>query len=678
MTIALALVVGLKVLSGRPDMVSGGDALVEITGVPQGVTVVAANRDVTASFRPAPKSETLVGRIEGLPPGKSSVLVRQGKRELARLDLTTYPISGPIFSGPHQTPFACVPEIVQMGPPRDQDCSLPTKVSYFYYSNLPPTKDGPVTAPFPTTHFRPYDPSAPRPPDLVQTTTTDGKTVDFIVRREVGTINRGIYSIAFLHQPGEPLPDPWTRIPGWNGRLVFSFQGGCEPGYRQGHVPPPLTEAVLAQGFAEAGSTLSTFGNNANDVLSAETMMMVKEHFIKRYGLPVHTIGNGGSGGTMQQFLIAQNYPGLLNALSTDIGYPDTFSVLPGAVACSLLANVFDHSAQPWTHEQKGAVSGYSKWEVCESWFKSGYSPGWVQANRCRAVPTNLVYDPVQNPTGVRCDMYGNQITLWGRDPETGHARRALDNVGVQYGVLAFNAGKITAEQFLELNEKIGGFDLDGNIVPRRMRATPETLRIAYATGRVNMGAGSLGSIPIVDIRGYRDAIGNFHDKFRTYQAQARITAVNGDARNMAIFVQPPRDFAPLVLLDRWLDAIDRDHVPGSPAEKVRRNRPAETADACWVSGEKVVEPATYKGAGRCNDSFPAHGDPIMAAGGPLTGTILKCALKPVTTADSEQPLTLEQLERLKRIFPDGVCDYSLPGTEERSPRETWQVFSAR
>ena len=37
-----------------------------------------------------------------------------------------------------------------------------------------------------------------RPADLAQTTTIEGKTVDFIVRWERGTINRFIYSIAML------------------------------------------------------------------------------------------------------------------------------------------------------------------------------------------------------------------------------------------------------------------------------------------------------------------------------------------------------------------------------------------------------------------------------------------------------------------------------------------------
>ena len=79
--------------------------------------------------------------------------------------------------------------------------------------------------------------------------------------------------------------------------------------------------------------------------------MMIKQHFIKRYGLPEWTMGIGGSGGSIQQLLIGQNFPGrrdgLLPGLTAVEGYtpgtlipiiseqeahalrPDAFVVLP-------------------------------------------------------------------------------------------------------------------------------------------------------------------------------------------------------------------------------------------------------------------------------------------------------------------------------------------------------------
>ncbi|HEX4231902.1 MAG TPA: DUF6351 family protein [Bryobacteraceae bacterium] len=670
----------VRVLSGRPDMVSGGNALVEVRSSPginlRDLSVVLNNHDESARFRAVKDGDKLVGLVDGLRVGKNVLSVKHHSRVIGRLELIDYPITGPIFSGPHQEPFACEPQTVHMGPPLDADCSLPTKIEYYYYSSLPPTKNGPVTAPYPTTHFRRYDLSAPRPTDMVQTTTTEGHRVDFIVRREVGTINRGIYSIAFLYQPGQPLPDPWTKIPGWNGRLVYSFQGGCAPGYRQGETPPPLSETVLAKGFAEAGSTLSTFGNNANDVLSAETMMMVKEHFIKEYGVPVHTIGNGGSGGSMQQYLIAQNYPGLLDALSTDISFPDTFSVVPGVVDCTLFARYFSRASVEWTPEQQLAVTGFSTPQVCKSWIDAHFSPGWVQANSCISVPPDKIYDPVKNPTGVRCDLYDNQINLLGRDPKTGYARRPLDNEGVQYGLSAFNHGEISADEFLELNERMGGFDLNGDQINARMNADPETLRIAYESGRINMAGGSLGTIPIIDSRHYRDVPGNLHDKVRTYEVQARLRAAYGTADNMVIFTQPPRTVYPLVFLDEWLDAIARDNSNTPAAVKVQRDKPVGLADACWTkAGQIISEPQTYDGPGKCNELYPTHADPRIASGAPLTDNILKCSLKPVDRSGYARPLTQAQYERLEHIFPTGVCDYSKPGVGQQSALLPWRTY---
>ena len=73
---------------------------------------------------------------------------------------------------------------------------------------------------------------------------------------------------------------------------------------------------------------------------------------------------------------------------------------------------------------------------------------------------------------------------MFGVDPDTGFARRPLDNVGIQYGLAALNAGVIDVDQFLDLNEHIGGYDIDGNIVAARAdddaRKRP-TARIASA-----------------------------------------------------------------------------------------------------------------------------------------------------------------------------------------------------
>jgi hypothetical protein len=693
--------VAARVVSGRPDMVTGGDALVEITGVApaaasSALSVTLNGRDVTSAFRAGPAGGPLFGRIDGLAIGRNTVEVRVGGKRQARLELTNYPLAGPVFSGPHQVPFICQTEAAGLGPALDADCTARTAVTYIYKSTAPSPALGtrganapPAQAALPA-GFKPFDPSAPRPADIARTTTTEGHTVDYIVRRERGTINRAIYEIMLLHVPGQPLPDPWTKTPGWNGRLVYLFGGGCNAGYHQGGTESGndgINDIQLSAGYASTASSLNVFGNTCDDVISAETLMMVKEHFIEQFGVPVHTIGTGGSGGSIQQHLIAQNYPGLLDGLTPIISYPDIVTTVSDIVDCSLLARAFDGATHAWTDAQRTAVSGFATWRTCTDSWMGYFSPNVIRPTACSStIPKSQVYDPATNPTGVRCGIHDNEVNVYGRDPKTGFARRPLDNVGVQYGLLAFNAGQVTAEQFLELNALIGGYDVDGNIIPARTTADPVALRLAYETGRVNSGAGSLGSIPIIDWRPYVDAAADIHDSFRSFATRARLVAANGGADNHVIFRMPSggglgvgagaRSVNPIQLMDSWLDriAIDRSNEP--LAVKAVRNKPSEVADACWTeAGERIVEPAVYGGAGRCNQLYPPYADPRIAAGGPLADDILKCALRPVDARDYKQPLTPDQVARLKAVFPLGVCDYSRPGVGQRPVNGTWKKY---
>jgi hypothetical protein len=96
-------------LSSRPDLVSGGDALVEIrsaAGATAKVTVSVNDRDATAAFRADAARKSLVGLVDGLKVGKNTIVAKAGA-QVARLEVTNYPITGPILSGDHLTPFAC-------------------------------------------------------------------------------------------------------------------------------------------------------------------------------------------------------------------------------------------------------------------------------------------------------------------------------------------------------------------------------------------------------------------------------------------------------------------------------------------------------------------------------------------------------------------------------------------
>jgi hypothetical protein len=693
----------IRVLSSPPDLVSGGDALVQIQLRSQwharDVRVTLNGRDITRDFQHQ-TAGVLIGLVTRLRVGHNrvEVFVRHGSgRPVATLGITNHPIGGAVFSGPQQEPFICetqnfmLPDGSTLGEATDAACNAPKNVQYLYM----PTTGGAL---------RPYDLSDP-PQDVAQTTTSEGTTINYLVRLETGTINRGIYQIAFLHEPGTALPTPLQRTPGWNGNLLYAFGGGCGAAYNQGTTTGGVVNNLeigndmLGLGYAQITSSLNVLGNECNDLICAETAMMVKEYFIKRFGLPHHTIGVAGSGASMQQHLLSQNYPGILDGIVPERSFPDTETIFPGSSDCPLLTHYFQNATEQWTEDQKTAVSGFFQFATC-TYGWSNYQPRWInpRASSCStAVPPELLYDPITNPDGARCDYFSNEVNAYGVDPATDFARRALDNVGVQYGLNAFNAGQISFAKFIELNRDIGGFDVDGNLVASRTVADREALRLSYQGGRVNETMG-LNEIPILDVRSYVDMndptlLPDVHMRFTSFSTRARLTALHRSAENQIIWTtatlgsllmditvstsplrQVMREAIPTMVV--WLDNIDNDRSHRSRAQKVVRNKPAGLADACFTASmERIVEPATYDGPGQCNMLFPSFGDPRIAAGAPVALDILKCRLKPIDRRDYRQPVTDDQVAQLRVIFPEGVCNYRRPGIEQQLIADTWLSY---
>jgi len=659
----LAAPLTLTVLSSRPDMVSGGDALVEIRtegAPPQKVQVKLNDRDVSQMFHVDAGRGSLVGLVEGLRNGANTIVAKAGSRT-ASLQLVNHPITGPIVSGDHLKPFICNTEESGLGAPLDADCTAPTKIEYFYRSNETP--DG---------KFKPLTgPNGGRPSDLAQTTTSEGKIVPYIVRVESGTINRAIYHIAILDDPAS-APSPWTPGAGWNHRIIYSFGGGCGANYTQGRSPATsvLFDPALARGFAHITSTQNVLQQHCNDNLSGEALMMIKEHFIERYGVPTWTMGFGGSGGSIQQLLIAQNFPGLLNGLLPSLTFPDSASISPDVNECRLLLNYFRIDPNTWTKEKETAVEGYSP-GTCAAWDRS-FANTTVAANtRGCGIAPELVYDPVKNPKGARCSTWDTNAATYGRDPSTGFARTPMDNVGVQYGLKALTSGVIGKQEFLDLNRKVGGFDHDGNPRAERSLADLEAVRMAYTAGRIDSGAGGLGSVPILHYRSYNDAVGDIHDHVRDFVTRARLQKTNGRADNEVIWVYPNGNRAlaskvnalAIDTMSQWLDGLAKDTSKASAIDKVARAKPAAAVDGCWAGdGTRIDEPATLDGPGKCNELYPAHRTPRLVAGAPLTDDVMKCQLKPIDPKDYSVSFTAAELQQLRQTFPGGVCDYSKPG----------------
>jgi hypothetical protein len=110
-------------------------------------------------------------------------------------------------------------------------------------------------------------------------------------------------------------------------------------------------------------------------------------------------------------------------------------------------------------------------------------APVGAPRNNCQLL-LNQVYDPLANANGTRCGPADNAISIFG--PALGTTNRGVstsDNTGITYGLKALTSGAISPEEFVTLNEQIGGMTADVNPTPDRTVADPSALTIAYRTG---------------------------------------------------------------------------------------------------------------------------------------------------------------------------------------------------
>lgn len=703
--------IDLRVVSSPPDLISGGAARLHLA-VPEGVKpgdvkLELNGTPVAAAWRPTDAPNVLETVVSGLPEGAHTLRARAGDR-IATLDIVNYPATGPMFSGPPQTPFYCATvehrSDVGLGPILDENCTMKTVVSYVYLSTE-------------TDRFEPYDPHGPRPSDLARTTTLDGKTVDFIVRWERGTLNRFIYSIAVL-SPETPDPDAAPDLSAWNGRLIYSFQGGVGVGHYQG---APSRSAMLyryglEKGYAIAYSTGTRTGVHYNLEVGGETALMVKSRFVTAYGLPRYTVGVGGSGGGIQQYVYGQNYPGLLDAAIPQYSYPDMVTQTIHIGDCELLerymdAEVAKNPDSKWaTWSNRTWLEGLNASDSLPNEYNDG-RPGLTECiNGWRGLSPLTLNPHYGTAPGITAEQQAATVWTHAEDvkqiyrmAEDGYAARTWDNVGVQYGLLALREGKITPDEFLDLNARIGGWKQEIEMVQEgapfiegqefdphsarnmtlspgdtgsppapRTAADPGSIENAFRRGLVFRGDID---IPIIDWRHYLEPVLDMHNSHQSFAARQRMLNHDGDASNQVIWFtdigangEARHDQTPMAfeVIDEWMTNLENH-----PERGVAENKPPRAVDSCFDAAGDPIYTGTNAWAGilddappgPCTERFPIYRTSRIVAGAPITGDVFKCALQPVESAIDKglygtwQP-SPDQVDRLKEIFPTGVCDY--------------------
>lgn len=655
--------------------------------------------------------------------------------------------TGPLFTGPQQYPFICQTSESGLGQPLvdnqagignavyavegnpasgivgySRNCSAYTRVDYFYYNGNTFRRFNPAT------HFA-------TPPSDMQVVLVNGAPQPFVVRVEVGTLNRFLYSIAML----APFPES-TATPAalnnaaWNEKVVYWLRGGVGVGHYQGRAAWSSTGAnaslwsaeralfppLLAQGYAIVTSSANETGVHYNLRLAEETALMVKQHFSDTYGAPQYTVGLGGSGGAIQQYVFAQNNRNILDAGIPTHSYPDMITQAIHIGDCNLLEQYFLEEVM---------LNPGSQWSVWSNrrWIEglntsdTAINPltgapgsaecinGWFFAEPLAINPmfTDPAYFaalqfysyPQAVIESIKWTHWNDLANIYGADAD-GFAPIPWDNVGVQYGLQALLDGNISAQEFLRINACVGSWKEQRDYVnwnpnadpfdAANMRRTADcrtnpanpaprrsgdigAMRAAYTSGHVFTGK-RLG-IPVIDVRPYLEPVLDMHNSRQSFSVRARLEDARGPKRRRhggptseagnqviwfagseAAFAQ--QVFSALQVLDAYLTTGVK------PAEFTDR---CVAADGSFIgAGDDVWNGVLDdKAAGACTAAFPIHSSSRMVAGDSFRGDMFKCELKPLGRAlhdgtyDRVAPFTPDEIAWLHNIFPDGVCDYS-------------------
>ncbi len=725
----------IKTLSNRADMISGSDALVEIV-LPFGVAIEAlrvdvGGRDMTSQFAVRPSaSNRIVGLVTGLASGDNVVTARAAGAT-STLTINNHVIGGPVYSGAQILPWVCATPVAQPESGNtpatnasglstnavDPQCNIATEFKLWYkttsancVASLP--DPNPPTLPPANPCFKPYDPNAAKPADLATTTTDAGVTLPYIVRVERGTINRGILDIAVLYDPTAAAWTPTAPQAQWNRKVVYTFGASTGQPRRQYRSEQTWTDNdALSRGFMVVDNSLTDSLYNSNRVLMTETLMMMKEHIVDAYGEIKYLAGNGCSGGSIQQNTAVTIYPGLLDGIQVACDYPDSITTGLEVGDCVLLVNFYTSPqwaalmtgfTQAQINAKKTAINGHLDQLGCHSWNNSfgnankpgnyiprvvlnangdmALQPGALPRNNCQ-LPAALVYDALTNPAGQRCTDPDAAKQVWGLAPGTTRANLTYDNVGIQYGLGALKSGAISSEEFVTLNENIGGSSVDNLLMPARSAADAAALPIAYRAGIVSNGQ-NLGKVAIIDQRGYDEQ--GIHYIWRSFSERDRLDLDAGGHGNQVIWRYGTSLLAPaasgltlmsLLQMDLWLTALNTN-VPKAAINDTRTQaqvvtaKPATAFDFCYLTSDttfstKVTNQATCDADAR----LAIHASPRQVAGGARTENILKCQLKPLATADyAPATVTAGQLARLQTVFGFGVCDWSKPSVGQQAP----------
>ena len=558
--------------------------------------------------------------------------------------------SNSLYSGPKQYPFYCMTIDSHIGQPlvdNQEGFGVPVYEDLVQRSNvIGYSKDCLFKSHLQFYYLNQDDKLAKLAPEQFShlDTLRDAKQPLQLFRAEQGSINRFIYTIAMAITPEELGTRNMSSL--WNKKLIYQFNGGSGIGFRQGRqkATRTITRRLIEvqKGYALISSSGNRTSYTYNMLLAEDTARRVKLHFISLFGEPLYTVGIGGSGGGLAQYLIGQNSHGILDGLIPQYSYPDMVSQTIYTLDCDLFNNYFTFRAkdnsrwQQW--DQRQLLEGMNSLQDFPqkiaflqpvAQLMAGMVPSFPKGNsECINGYFGLstfIHNPRQ---GFLRHFYSDEVVeqtnwnywedmawLFSRD-QHGLVETTWDNDGVQYGLHALKQKQITLAEFVHINKNIGSWKeqhqmkaeniiipfgrkmpfwvslwgsdnitevIDNQSAPRRS-ASLKAIAAAYRGGQVFIGKLDL---PIIDVRHYLEEKLDMHHMSASFSTRIRLQQANGHFDNQVIWVAK-RDFDPTYqafdLMDLWL-------LKGKqfPELNAAQSKPIQLQDTCFDDQGEIL-----------------------------------------------------------------------------------------
>ena len=689
--------VRIEVLSNRADLISGGDALVQIDA-PAGRRSRAADvdgRDVTSAFASSGGGR-MAGLVTGLRVGENTLTAKLADGGARAITITNHPIGGPGLRRP------AGPAVGLQHPDRRRPTAAPARRS---------SRSGSGRRATPSATRRPAIELRLQERERRASSTPTTRTT----RRPTSSDRHDD------HRPGQDRAatscarssacrtaastrSPMLAEPGaWNHKLLTYFGASTAPDHLQSQPSAVLDDMALSRGFMTANSSLNVHGQNTNENVSAEALMMLKEHIVETYGPIRYTIGQGCSGGSYQ-YMIAVDVPRAARRAPAQLQLHRPLD--DGARRHRLRA------ARPLLRGQPAAAvgAGDRRPQGPERLRRLGRALLQHRRTRRRASNCKLPDDAGLRPGGhgrarVRCTMQDYQEAIWGPRPKSqwgpvekqigkGFANRPWGNAGVQYGLRALEAGEITPAEFVDLNAKIGGLDIDHKPQAERSAVDANTAAIAYRTGQVTdprQLATRADHRPARLQRDRRDphVVLQLQDARAPGQGQRRgtTTSSSGPSRRRRRSSAWRRRRTSRSSRSCSSTSGSRASRPTRAARRSRRrscatSRPthatrASRSPASPAIGQSTSGPTSEIEIPRsARQLYPHYGNTRTAAGGPMTDDIIQCRLKPLdpeATTASRSPTPSSR--RCARRSPTASATTASPASASR-PRSRGSTFA--